>query len=50
MIEPEGITIGLLVNVCGAIGTSKKVSEFGFIIGPPQLSEYAVEPVGVETI
>ena len=46
----DDITICLLVSVWGAIGTNKKVSEFGLIIGPPQLREYAVEPVGVDTI
>ena len=50
ILQSEDITIGLLVNVCGAIGTSKKELEFGLIIGPPQLSEYAVDPVGVETM
>ena len=50
ILQSEDITIGLLVNVCGAMGTSKKELEFGFIIGPPQLREYPVDPVGVDII
>ena len=34
----------------GAIGVSERIPFPGEIIGPPQLSEYAVEPVGVEII
>src|SRR5436189_3482083 len=44
------ITIGRTVRLCGAMGVIIKLSESGMMIGPPQLNEYAVEPVGVETI
>ena len=35
---------------CGQMGVSKKTSTSGATIGPPAAKEYAVEPVGVETI
>ena len=44
------ITIGRTDKLCGAIGVITKLSESGIMIGPPQLKEYAVDPVGVETI
>jgi hypothetical protein len=44
------ITIGLTFKLCGAIGVKIKLSESGTIIGPPQLREYAVDPVVVLTI
>ncbi len=43
-------TIGRTFRLCGAIGVITKFSEVGIIIGPPQLNEYPVEPVGVEII
>ena len=46
----SGITSGLAFKLCGAIGVKIKLSASGMITGPPQLSEYPVEPVGVETI
>ena len=42
--------IGLTFKLCGAIGVMTKLFEEGAIIGPPQLREYAVDPVGVATI
>jgi len=41
------ITIGLTLKLCGATGVIIKQPESGKTIGPPQLSEYPVEPVGV---
>jgi hypothetical protein len=41
---------GLTLRLCGAIGVITKLLEDGANIGPPQLSEYAVDPVGVATI
>jgi hypothetical protein len=46
----SGIIKGLTFKLCGAIGVITKFWELGYIIGPPQLSEYAVEPVGVAMI
>ncbi|MNY79637.1 hypothetical protein D3C86_2203490 [compost metagenome] len=46
----SGITNGLAVKLCGAIGVITKLATFGVNIGPPQLKEYPVEPVGVEII
>ena len=43
-------TSGRTFKLCGAIGVMTKFSLFGVMIGPPQLKEYAVEPVGVETV
>ena len=45
-----GITTGLTLKLCAAIGVIKKLSALGVIIGPPTLMEYAVEPVGVANI
>tara|TARA_B100000212_G_scaffold5705_1_gene4259 strand:+ start:656 stop:817 length:162 start_codon:yes stop_codon:yes gene_type:complete len=44
------ITSGLAFKLCGAIGVKTRFLLSGIIIGPPQLSEYPVEPVGVEII
>src|SRR4051812_25676347 len=41
---------GRTFRLWGAIGVIIKFCEPGTAIGPPQLSEYAVEPVGVEII
>jgi hypothetical protein len=46
----SGITIGLALRLCGATGVMIRLPEFGKIIGPPQLKEYPVDPVGVATI
>ena len=35
----SGITIGLTLRLCGAIGVIKKFPDPGYTIGPPQLSE-----------
>jgi hypothetical protein len=43
-------TIGRTVRLCGDIGVITKFADWGKMIGPPQLNEYAVEPVGVATI
>ena len=48
--EESGMMTGLTFRLWGATGVMTKLSEFGNIIGPPQLKEYAVEPVGVEII
>ena len=39
-----------MFKLCGATGVITKLFEPGKIIGPPQLREYAVDPVGVEII
>ena len=44
------ITIGLAFRLWGEIGVRIKELLFGETIGPPQLNEYPVDPVGVETI
>ena len=46
----SGIINGLAFKLCGAIGFIIRFSASGIIIGPPQLKEYPVEPVGVEII
>ena len=43
-------TIGLTFRLCGEMGVTTMLSDRGKIIGPPQLKEYAVEPVGVAKI
>ena len=44
------ITIGLAFKLWGEIGVRISELLFGETIGPPQLNEYPVEPVGVDTI
>ena len=44
------ITNGLAFRLCGAIGVKTKFLLSGIIIGPPQLKEYPVDPVGVDII
>ena len=39
-----------LVSVCGQMGVIARTFESGVSSGPPADSEYAVEPVGVQTI
>ena len=46
----DGIRRGRLVSVCGQIGVRQTALTVGNTMGPPAASEYAVEPVGVETI
>ena len=46
----SGSTIGLTFKLCGAFGVNTILFDSGNIIGPPQLNEYAVEPVDVEII
>ena len=46
----DGITIGLIFKLCGAMGAMMKTFESGVTIGPPTLNEYAVLPVGVAII
>jgi hypothetical protein len=46
----SGSTMGRLVSVCGAIGTSTQPGIDGCRMGPPADSEYAVAPVGEATI
>ena len=44
------ITSGLAFKLWGAMGVKTKFLLSGIIIGPPQLRELPVDPVGVETI
>ena len=46
----SGTIRGRTFKLCGAIGVITKFCAFGNIIGPPQLKEYAVDPVGEATI
>ena len=46
----SGITMGRTVKLCVAMGVITKFSESGVIMGPLQLSEYPVDPVGVAMI
>ena len=46
----SGITIGRLDSECDAIGTNTMPFKVGCNNGPPADNEYAVDPVGVETI
>ena len=48
--ELSDITNGLTLRLCGATGVITIFPEFGKTIGPPQLNEYPVDPVGVATI
>ena len=43
------ITIGRTFRLCGALGVIIMLFVPGIIIGPPQLKEYPVDPVGVDT-
>ena len=47
MTESSEITMGRTFRLCGATGVMTKFLESGKTIGPPQLKEYPVEPVGV---
>lgn len=44
------ITNGLAFKLCGAIGVITNAFTSGVNIGPPQLKEYPVDPVGVDII
>ena len=46
----SGTTTGLMLRLCGLTGVMTKLLDIGLMIGPPQLNEYPVEPVGVEMI
>src|SRR6056297_3835110 len=46
----SGITMGRTFKLCGAIGVKTKLPDLGYKIGPPQLKEYPVDPVGVAMI
>ena len=50
IIVSSEITKGRAFRLCGAIGVNTKDLVVGAITGPPQLSEYPVEPVGVAII
>ena len=50
MVPEEGSTIGRLDSENGDMGVSKNAETVGSSIGDPKAAEYAVEPVGVETI
>ena len=50
MTLPSDITIGRIVRLCGDMGVRTTARHEGDIIGPPALSEYAVDPVGVDTM
>jgi hypothetical protein len=48
--DDEGNTSGLKDRLRGHIGVSTRALRDGWTIGPPADSEYAVEPVGVDTM
>lgn len=48
--EEEGNTRGRKERLRGQIGVRTRALKEGWTIGPPAESEYAVEPVGVDTI
>ncbi len=48
--EEEGKTRGRNERLRGQMGVNTIALRDGWTIGPPAESEYAVEPVGVETI
>jgi hypothetical protein len=50
MMLLSGMTMGLTVRLCGAMGEMIIPLMSDVSSGPPTLSEYAVEPVGVEII
>ena len=49
-MEVAGRTTERFDRVCGQIGVRLRACMSGAITGPPAESEYAVEPVGVDTI
>jgi len=48
--EEEGKTKGLNDKLRGQIGVRTRALKDGWTIGPPADKEYAVEPVGVDTM
>ena len=48
--ESSEMTMGRIFRLWGATGVIIKLPEFGKTMGPPQLREYPVEPVGVATM
>lgn len=50
IIEDEGKTSGRKDRLRGQIGVRTRALRDGWTMGPPADSEYAVDPVGVETI
>ena len=50
MVTSSGTTTGRTFRLWGAMGVIMKLLALGTMIGPPQLREYAVDPVGVEII
>ena len=50
ILVSSGITRGRAFKLWGAIGVNTKLFAWGIRMGPPQLKEYPVEPVGVEII
>ena len=50
MSEEDGNTRGRNERLRGQIGVKTRALNDGWTIGPPADREYAVEPVGVETI
>ena len=50
IFELSGITNDLILILCGAIGFNNITFDSGDAIEPPLLSEYPVDPVGVDII
>ena len=50
IFELSGITNDLILILCGAIGFNNITFDSGDTIEPPLLSEYPVDPVGVDII
>lgn len=50
ILELLGNTNGLKLRLLGQMGVRTIALSEGWTIGPPALREYAVDPVGVETI
>ena len=50
IFDVAGNTNGLNDKLRGQIGVNTSADSDGWTIGPPVESEYAVEPVGVDTI
>ena len=50
MSDASGTTSGRNDSECGAMGVSSVLGTLGATMGPPALSEYAVDPDGVAMI
>ena len=50
MSDASGTTSGRKDSECGAMGVSSVLGTLGATMGPPALSEYAVDPDGVAMI